>query len=289
MSIPNPTSITKQIEAAINPKLDTLLNNFTPDQQKTLLTAYSNYSALDASGVSNIGVLPDYVKNTYGITVEDAANYQELKGAGINKLSDVQKKLGNASNGSNELTISENGRYFIHTNVKCKDIAGNLRDQSILIDNISDDTLWQKYNKGLMYSSTMTSSQFAGANRLRELLTSAGAESTASMDVCRGVAVYTDSKKTKTIRGYIAQSDYDNLDPGIINHEQTALTNSLNASLNASPAGPPKKEGFSPITHVYDDEKPYVALENNIVTKFYFVSIAVILLYILFRLYEKSR
>jgi hypothetical protein len=137
----------------------------------------------------------------------------------------------------------------------------------------------------------MTTSQSSGANRMREILIGFGAESSSTVDKCRGVAIYTDLKKSKTIKGYISQSDYDNLDPSIINNDQTSLMNALTSiKSSSSPAGSAtKKEGFSPIAHVYDDEKPYVALENNIITKFYFVSIVVILLYILFRLYEKTR
>jgi len=289
-----PTSVTKQIEAAINPKLDTLLNNFTPDQQKTLLTAYSNYSTLSEAGITDKDSLAGYISTEYGITKQDASNYKALKDAGIASISDVQKKINNATskNGSltNELTVAGNNRYFIHTNVLCKDVNGNIQKQSILIDNIADDTLWQKYNQSLMYSSAMTSSQSAGANRMRELLTTAGGDSLTNMDTCRGVAIYTDSNKSKTIKGYISQSDYNNLDPAIIDNDQTKLMNAASQNKSPSPAGSPgKKEGFSSITNVYDNEKPYAAMETTIVTKFYLVSIGVILLYILFRLYEKTR
>jgi hypothetical protein len=110
------------------------------------------------------------------------------------------------------------------------------------------------------------------------------------VDTCRGVAIYTDSKKTKTIKGYLSQSDYNNLDPSIINNDQTKLMNAAFEVPAPTPAGnPQKKEGFSQMSNVYDDEKPYSVLETNIVTKFYVVSIVVILLYILFRLYEKTR
>jgi|LauGreDrversion4_1035100.scaffolds.fasta_scaffold20233_5 hypothetical protein len=289
-----PVNVAKEIEAAVDPKLDTLLNNFTPDQQKMLLTAYSNYSGLIQAGITDKDSLDGYVTTEYGITKEDAANYKVLKDAGITKISDVQKKINSGidSNGAgtNELTVSGNNRYFIHTNVLCKDTNGNKQMQSILINNIADDTLWQTYNKGMMYSSTMTTSQSTGANRMRELLTSAGGDSVTKVDTCRGVAIYTDSKKTKTIKGYLSQSDYNNLDPSIINNDQTKLMNAAFEVPAPTPAGnPQKKEGFSQMSNVYDDEKPYSVLETNIVTKFYVVSIVVILLYILFRLYEKTR
>jgi hypothetical protein len=291
MSTPISTQVgTIMKSKKITDVLPSFLDNFTDEEKKTLGTAYSNYISLDASGVTNMASLPAYVTANYGVNAQDALNYNSLKGMGITTIADVQTKINNAvstnAGSSNEIKMKDKNRYFIHTNTQCKDLNGKSQYQSILINNISDDTLWKKYNSSLMYSSSMTSSQSAGANRMRQLLSNMGADSLASMDKCRGVAVYTDSTKSKTIRGYVSLSDYNNLDPSVINNDQSDMMNSSSKSESNSPV---ESEGFTPISHVYDDEKPYADLENNIITKFYFVSITVILLYILFRLYEKSR
>ena len=291
--------ITKQIEDMFNSSdLTSKFSNLnqsntftlTSDQQKKLLMAYSNYSELDKTGISDIKSVPSYVETKYGISIDDAKNYQKLKDVGIKTVADAQKKINNAAStnatDTNELSLKEKSRYFIHTNTKCKDKNGDLQNQSILIDNISDDTLWQKYNKGLMCSST--TSDYTGSNRMRELLSNIGATSLSTMDECRGVAVYTDASKSKTIRGYVSNTDYENMDPSIINDEQSKTMNA-SASSNTPAPSPVKIEPFSTLHTIYDHEKPWAAMENSIVTKFYFISISVILLYILFRLFEKSR
>lgn len=298
--MPPPEPITTQIEDMFNSS--DLTSNFsnldqsntftlTSDQQKKLLTAYRNYSELDKTGISDMKSVPSYVETKYGISIDDAKNYQKLKDVGIKTVADAQKKINNAAattaTDTNELLLKEKSRYFIHTNTKCKDITnGDLQNQSILIDNISDDSLWQKYNKGLMCSST--TSDYTGSNRMRELLSNVGATSLSTMDECRSVSVYTDASKSKTIRGYVSKADYENMDPSIINNEQSKTMNSSVSSNTPAPS-PVAIENFSTLHTVYDDEKSYAVMENNIVTKFYFISISVILLYILFRLYEKSR
>jgi hypothetical protein len=298
--MPPPSNlITQQIEEIINS--NNLISKFsnleqtntiklTDDEKNKIITAYSNYSELENNGISDIKSIPSYIKKKYGISIDDATNYQKLKDVGIATIADAQKKIKNAAStnatATNELSLKEKSRYFIHTNTKCKDSNGDLQNQSILIDNISDDTLWQKYNKGLMCSST--TSDYTGSNRMRELLSNIGATSLSTMDECRGVAVYTDASKSKTIRGYVSKADYENMDPSIINDEQSKTMNASVSSNTPAPS-PVVIEKFSTLHSVYDDEKPWAAMENNIVTKFYFISISVILLYILFRLYEKSR
>jgi len=297
--MPPPDLITKQISDIItsNDLISKFLNleqtnaiKLTDDEKQTIVTAYRNYYELENDGISDIKSVPSYIKKKYGMTVDDAKNYQRLKDTGIKTLADVQKKIKNTvstnATDTNELSLKEKSRYFIHTNTKCKDANGDLQNESILIDNISDDTLWQKYNKGLMCSST--TSDYAGSNRMRELLSNIGATSLSTMNECRGVSVYTDASKSKTIRGYVSKMDYENMDPSIINDEQSK-TMSASVSSNTPAPSPNNSENFSTMHTIYDHEKPWAAIENNIVTKFYFISISVILLYILFRLYEKLR
>jgi hypothetical protein len=264
------------------------LKMYDQNMHTAAVEVLGNYKKLNALGISNVDSLPSYFSNTYGITTDDAANYKTLTDKKIKTFSDVKKLLSTPTSPNNEITITNNNRNFIHTNIQCKDDNGETQNLSVLINNISDDSTWQSYKSNMSLTPTVTST--TGLNQLFEILKSNGTNSVGTMEKCKGVSVYTDSTKTKSIKGYILENDFKNLDVNFVNSGETLV---MNANVKSfTPAPPPAPEAFStrePLsTTVYSDEKPYVFIENNIITKFYFASLVVILLYILFRLYERS-
>jgi len=118
---------------------------------------------------------------------------------------------------NNELTLSANNRYFLHTPVQCNDENGKRQTQSILIDNITDNSLWNMNTEKLKCSLLSSSSQqYTSVNQISADQNGSSSLSSMNTEKCRSVSVYADASKNKVISGYITLDDYKNLDPSAV-------------------------------------------------------------------------
>jgi len=230
---------------------------------------------------------------------------------------------------NNELTLSKDNRYFLHTPVQCIDENGKLQTQSVLIDNITDNSLWNMNTEKLKCSLLSTSINQMSVAKKGDSLSSANTEK------CRSVSVYTDATKNEIISGYITLEDYKNLDPVAVLNSSGAKPLAPGSiplapgsmplapgsiplapgsiplapgSMPLAPGGPqsptpgatpeptqnlgdslnnylnPSTENFSTSTN---ETNAFHKIRNNSVLRFYFISLLVIFIYILYRIYNK--
>ena len=117
---------------------------------------------------------------------------------------------------NNELTLSANNRYFLHTPVQCNDENGKRQTQSVLIDNITDGSLWNMNTEKLKCSLLSSSpQQYASINQISAEKKGASLSS-GNIEQCRSVSVYADASKKKVISGYITLDDYKKVDPAAV-------------------------------------------------------------------------
>jgi len=228
---------------------------------------------------------------------------------------------------NNEITLSANNRYFLHTPVQCNDENGKRQTQSVLIDNITDGSLWNMNTEKLKCSLLSSSpQQYTSVNQISAAQKGASLSS-GNIEQCRSVSVYADANKKKVISGYITLDDYKNLDPSAVLNAPGSMpltpsavtpgptppppgpstmtpgpspapTQNLGQFLNdylnpkPSPAGSPagtQKEGFSTLINETDllETNAFHKIKNNSIIRFYFVSLLVIFIYILHRISKK--
>ena len=215
---------------------------------------------------------------------------------------------------NNELTLSSNNRYFLHTPVQCNDENGKRQSQSILIDNITDNSLWNMNTEKLKCSLLSSSSQ--------QYATQKGSSSLSSMNTekCRNVSVYADANKQNIISGYISFDDYTNINPAAILNApgaapltpgSTPLTpGSTPLTPGPSPSPAPMSPGATPAPtqnlgvalNNYLNPKPspggspggiptegfsVMQMDPFSIFRFYFISLFVIFIYILHRMSKK--
>jgi len=105
----------------------------------------------------------------------------------------------------NELTLSSNNRYFLHTPVQCTDENGKRQTQSILIDNITDNSLWNMNTEKLKCSLLSSSSQqYTKISQINVDKKDDSSLPSANTEKCRNVSVYADANKKNVISGYIS-------------------------------------------------------------------------------------
>jgi hypothetical protein len=210
---------------------------------------------------------------------------------------------------NNELTLSADNRYFLHTPVQCTDENGKLQTQSVLIDNISDNSLWNMNTEKLKCSLLSTSSQqYSSVNQIAAEKKGASLSS-ASTEKCRSVSVYADVDKKNVISGYITLDDYKNVNPSAVLNSPGASPGSIPLSPGAAPGAISSKtispspsptvstnpgkisttEQFSTLINENDllETNAYYKIKNNSVLRFYFISLFVIFVYILHKIYCK--
>jgi len=227
---------------------------------------------------------------------------------------------------NNELTLSTTGRYFLHTPAQCLDENKKAQPQSILIDNITDNSMWNMNNQKLKCSLLNASSQLKPAASNTNSLPSG------DMENCRKVSVYTDASKKNVISGYVTLDDYKNISPiavvnpptpgpsespGSITTEPVVTTPPMTTEpIPTSPGATPEPtkstgeiidnylksgnasippEKFTLLSNAYDDD--YDSMDTSFLYKvktdsplrFYIISIFVIFVYILYRLVQKMK
>lgn len=218
---------------------------------------------------------------------------------------------------NNQLTISENNRYFLHTPIQCIDENEKMQTQSVLIDNISDNSLWNANTEKLKCSLLSSSAQqYTNINQISAAKKGASLSS-ANKEQCRSVSVYADKTKKNIISGYITLDDYKNLDPVAVLNSPGSASNgspgaspgsspsaSPSASPGASPGASPEKslgeslnpspggsttETFSTLTNETDLLKTnaFHKIKNDSIVRFYFISLLVIFIYIIYRICKK--
>ena len=192
---------------------------------------------------------------------------------------------------NNELTLSSKNRYFLHTPVQCKDEKGNLQKQSVLIDNITDNSMWDMNTQKLKCSLLQTSPQYKTINQINASQKGESLPS-AETEMCRNVSVYADENKSKIISGYISLDDYKNVSTNAIAKSPGSSPvlspgSSLGLSQSLSPSA--TTENFSTLDfHNMQYEPSFLSkIKNNSILRFYFVSLLIIAFYIIFRLFQK--
>jgi len=228
---------------------------------------------------------------------------------------------------NNELTLSTTGRYFLHTPAQCLDENKKAQFQSILIDNITDNSMWNMNNQKLKCSLLNASSQ------LKPMASNTNSLPSGDMENCRMVSVYTDTSKQNVISGYVTLDDYKNISPiAVVNPstpgpsespapmtttpmtpgpspmtpgpsptapgETPAPTKSIGQQIDdyiKSGSAPGPSEPFTILSSAYDDDKHSMdtsflyKVTTDSPLRFYIISIFVIFVYILYRLVQKMK
>lgn len=222
---------------------------------------------------------------------------------------------------NNELILSANNRYFLHTPIQCTDENGKLQSQSILIDNISDNSLWNMNTEKLKCSLLDTTTNQMSSEKQGTPLSSGDTQK------CRSVSVYADADQQKVISGHISLDDYKNVNPiavlntpgqrpskspvispvlspgptpgpiptpGATPAPTQNLGSALNNYLNPMPSPGPSPgalsaENFETLMNEPDliHSNVFHKIRNNSVLRFYFISLFIIIVYILHRMCKK--
>lgn len=230
-------------------------SNFQSPDQLGIKSTISDYTDVD----KNLNIMDEYMKGQLGGDT-----------IAINKRQSVAKEpFGN--------------RYFVNTNTPCfKYGADGSANRHILVDDMkymkdSQGNL-DTSNYGLLYSAEGSLQEIEGNNMFSKV--NMNYNPNAYANKCVPVSIYLDKTQSKTDTQYMTIADCNRIDSVALSNPNQCPPLATETFVNNGSSDTDDPVDFKLI-------KKFV-LEDDFITKFYFGSVTVIGLFILYRLYEKK-